>query len=319
MIADGVDDHDEEEECLFFVALSRARDVLCLSRARRNGKQNKAPSDWLAKLAKVLPRPPDDAVTWPACPAAPVPAADPLPDPVAHQERHLGVYLRCPRQYYYEYELGLGGKREDSAYVQFHQCVYRVLRWMRDEQAGGHAPSPPEVVARLDEEWAARGPCDHPYAATYYASARNMVERWAGRPTRGRGQASQPEWEVLLPHGRVTFEPDHVEQLEDGSQLVERLRTGRPTKSELDDAIYALYVAAAQETKPKVPRTVQVRYLSSDHVEPVELRPKTVESRLAKYDAAIVGILRGEYPPTPDDRNCPRCPHYFICPLAGDS
>lgn len=36
MVSDERDDgHDEEEECLFFVALSRARDVLCLSRARR--------------------------------------------------------------------------------------------------------------------------------------------------------------------------------------------------------------------------------------------------------------------------------------------
>jgi CRISPR/Cas system-associated exonuclease Cas4 (RecB family) len=235
---------------------------------------------------------------------------------VAHKERHLDIYLRCPRQYYYEFELGLSGKREDAAYVQFHQCVYRVLGWLRNEQASGHDPSVAEAVAQLDTEWVAHGPTEHPYAATYYASARQMVERWAGRPTRSRRSASHPAWEVRLPHGRVTFEPDNVEQLDDGSQIVERLRTGRPTKSALDDEIYALYLAAAERATPSVPRTVQIRYLSNDHIEPVTLAPKTVEARLAKYDAAIAGILRREFPPTPTDRACPRCPNYFICPAA---
>jgi CRISPR/Cas system-associated exonuclease Cas4 (RecB family) len=52
----------------------------------------------------------------------------------------------------------------------------------------------------------------------------------------------------------------------------------------------------------------------------VELKPGPVETRLGKYDAAIEGILREEFPAKPADaRSCPRCPHYFVCPVGGDA
>ena len=101
--------------------------------------------------------------------------------------------------------------------------------------------------------------------------------------------------------------------------VVERLRTGRPTKTELDDEIYALYTAGAPPAAQPQSRTVQVRYLATDQVEPVVLKPRSVDSRLAKYDAAIVGILNEDYPPEPNDRVCPRCPNYFICPAIADA
>lgn len=319
MLASDGDGHEEEEECLFFVALSRARDVLCLSRARRYGNQNSNPSSLLLAIADLLPARPDGPVTWASRAPAPAPLVDPPPAVVPFQVDALEVYLRCARQFFYEFVLGLGGKREDSAYVQFHVCVYRVLRWMADERAAGRPADEAAALARLAEAWEEHGPRDHPYEALYRRSAEAMVLRAGGRPIRSRGPAARPDWEVRLPHGRVRFTPDHVEALEDGSEIVERLRTGRPTKSELDKEIYALYVVGARETPPRVPRRVQVRYLSTDQVEPVELKPKTIETRLARYDAAIVGILREDFAPQPSERVCPRCPHYFICPLAEDA
>jgi DNA helicase II / ATP-dependent DNA helicase PcrA len=228
------------------------------------------------------------------------------------------MYLRCPRQFYYEFMLGLSGKREDSAYVQFHLCVYRVLRWMHDERAAGRKPNETAALAKLAEVWQKRGPHDHLYEAMYRRSAENMVTHWAGRPMRRRSNAIQAEWAVDLPHGRITLVPDHLEQLEDGREIVERLRTGRPTKSELDKDIYGLYVAAAREAHPRVSRKVQIRYLSNDVIQPVELKEKAVRARLDRYDGAIAGILQEEFPPEPNERDCPRCPHYFICPLAED-
>jgi hypothetical protein len=319
MLTSGGDDHEEEEECLFFVALSRARDLLCLSRARRYGSQNSGPSSLLLAIADLLPARPDGPITWPSAAPETAPAADPPPAVVPFEAETLEVYMRCPRQFFYEFVLGLSGKREDSAYIQFHVCVYRVLRWMADERANGRPADAAAALARLAEVWAEHGPLDHPYEPLYRRSAETMVLRAAGRPIHSRGPAARPEWEVRLPHGRVRFTPDHVESLEDGSEVVERLRTGRPSKSELDKDIYALYQVAAREARPQVPRRVQVRYLSTDHVEPVNLSQRTINTRLGRYDAAIVGILREDFPPQPSDRVCPRCPHYFICPLAEDA
>jgi len=316
---DSGDVHQEEEECLFFVALSRARDVLCLSRARRYGSQNSNPSNLVLAITGLLPARPDGLVTWPSVAPAPTPEDDPPPAFVPFEAETLDVYIRCPRQFFYEFVLGLSGKREDSAYVQFQNCVYRVLRWMADERANNQPADVAAALTRLTQVWAEQGPRDHAYEALYRRSAEAMVLRAAGRPIRSRGPAVRPEWEVQLPHGRVRFKPDHVEALEDGSEVVERLRTGRRSSSELNKDIYSLYQVAAREASPQVLRRVQVRYLSTDHVEPVNLSQRTIDTRLGHYDAAIVGILREQFPPQPSDRVCPRCPHYFICPVAEDA
>jgi diphthamide synthase (EF-2-diphthine--ammonia ligase) len=59
-------------------------------------------------------------------------------------------------------------------------------------------------------------------------------------------------------------------------------------------------------------------YLATDEVENLEMSVKKVNSRLEKYDTAMAGILQERYHPTRDDRLCPRCPHYFICPAGED-
>ena len=122
-----------------------------------------------------------------------------------------------------------------------------------------------------------------------------------------------------MPLGLIHFVPDHVEVLSDGSEVIERLRTGRPTQSEVRKDIYALYVIAAQTAEPRVRRSVHVRYLSADQVDPIDLQPGPVNTRLNHYNGAIRGILNQDFSPNPSDRICPRCPHYFICPVGEDA
>ena len=97
IVSDG-DDHDDEEECLFFVGLSRARDVLCLSRARRYGARNSNASDLLNTIGSLLPCAPSGPVTWPSVTPASVVATDPEPANEPFAVEDLETYLRCPRQ-----------------------------------------------------------------------------------------------------------------------------------------------------------------------------------------------------------------------------
>ena len=313
------DDHDEEEECLFFVGLSRARDVLCLSRALRYGARNSNASDLLERIASLLPGDPAGPVTWPSSTTIPAAAVEPTPANEPYSLEDLEVYLRCPRQFFYECVLGLSRRREDSGYVEFHRCVYRVLHWMAEARASGSPADEAAALAYLAAVWEEQGPHEHPFERLYRSSAVDLVRRVARRPFTSRGSVTRPEWEVRVPLGLIRFVPDHVEILSDGSEVVERLRTGRRTKSELRKDIYALYAAAARDTEPRVSRTVQVRYLTADQVEAIDLRPGTIQTRLNHYNDAIRGIQRQDFSPRPNDRNCPRCPHYFICPLGEDA
>jgi hypothetical protein len=141
-------------------------------------------------------------------------------------------------------------------------------------------------------------------------------------PALASGASSRPEWEIELGHGRVRLKPDHVGEPKDeaGRQpVVRRLRTGRSTKSERDKPVYALYQKAAELSYPGTEPRVERIYLSTGEVEDARMRSDTVERRVKKYDDAMGDIRRKEFAPKPDDRECPRCPHYFICPAAEDS
>lgn len=315
-----LESHEEEEECLFFVGLSRARDNLFLSYAARYGKTTRAPSRLLSLIAEHVPLPaPVTALGKEDAgiedPSDAMPLEGPRPVLAA---RTLHVYMECPRKFYYEYDLGLSGWREDAAYVQFHQCVYAVVRWIRQERAAGHAVDEVTAAEQLAGEWAEHGPRDHAYADMYYQQAHSMVLRVVrDAAVRGWGHTEGSGWEVILPHGRVTVEPDTVEVIDhDGGQtvVVQRLRTGRISKAEREEPIYGLYQRAAEHVYPEATCTLQAFSLSTGEEETITLKGKTVETRLKKYDAAFSGILHHRFPAQPDARRCPRCPHYFICP-----
>ena len=310
---DPKDSHDEEEECLFFVAMSRARDVLCLSRAERYSvKRKTTASSLLRSIAPYLPYAPEGAARW--CDPGPAEVEEGLlvhlaASPDIHKAEDLDQYIRCPRAYLYQRILGLSGAPEDGAYVQFHRVVYSVLRWMRDTKTGTEVRRK-DVNAKLDAAWEEIGPVDHPYASVYREAADGIVERAIARCVSG-AELVDADWKVERPGGQIRLRPDHVEKGID-VPIVRRLRTGRPPKSKIDNDIYALYHhAAAQELGAA---RVEALFLTADEAVPVAMSDRVISNRLEKYDQAMAGIRAGNFSARPDDRQCPRCPQYFICP-----
>lgn len=304
--------HDEEEECLFFVAISRARDVLCLSRAERYGLARKA-SPLLIQLAAHLPQFPEAPARW-RDPGPPSPAEQPrtelAPDVDVHIAEDLDQYMRCPRAYLYQRVLELSGGRDDNAYVRFHRAVYSVLRWMSGRPAE-ETIALEDAIERLTAAWVEIGPADHPYAPVYWDAARAITERALARRS-GAVALVEADWEIARAGGRIRVRPDYVEMTPEGP-VVRRLRTGRPPKTKkVDEDIYALYHMGARQQHGAA--RVEALYLTADESVPVEMSDKVIANRLEKYEAAMAGINAGYFPPKPDDRMCPRCPQYFICP-----
>ena len=308
---DPKDSHDEEEECLFFVGMSRARDVLCLSRAERYSATRRAVSPLLVSLKAHLPSSPDGPSGWRA-PGLLKNEEDVLAYLAANHDMHnsedLDQYIKCPRAYLYQRILDLSGAREDSAHVQFHRAVYSVLRWMRDIEAGTEV-SHKEAKVKLDVAWEEIGPSDHPYATVYREVADAIIKRAIACRVDAVGLLDT-DWEVKRPVGRIRVRPDHVERGTDGL-IVRRLRTGRPPKN-IDGDIYALYHMVVQELGGG---SVDALFLTTGERRPVPMTKGMIDNRLAKYDRAISGISEGRFPPKPNDRICPGCPQYFICPV----
>jgi superfamily I DNA/RNA helicase len=103
MLADDPrESHSEEEECLFFVAMSRARDVLCLSRAEMYGEMKRSASSLLVKIESHVPR---SSKRWKG--AGLVEAGEELLPHLGNEleeyaAEDLDQYIRCPRAYLYQ-------------------------------------------------------------------------------------------------------------------------------------------------------------------------------------------------------------------------
>ncbi len=340
-------EHDTEEECLFFVGMSRARDTLCLSRAKRYGSRNSNKSELLGKLEGVLSRSPDGPVSWSSgegeqgrggarepgrkgerelgskeemasvTPPHPLSLTPTLPRSVYDVEE-LEQYDGCPRQYFYDQVLNLGARREISPYQKLRRCVRQVLEWVREQPAGATS----DIAAahqKLTELWGVHGPVGHAYEDFYLQSARQMLANALLTRPGSRGSAGASPYEVSLIHGRVRFTPDQIDLREDGTAVIQRLRGGRVRPTERDEPRYALYQRYAEDhagSRGQAQTLIQALSLLTGEVQDISLGESTVTSRLEKYDAAMAGIRAEQFAPTPNDRMCPRCPFYFICPKA---
>lgn len=303
------DDHKEEEECLFYVALSRARDHLSLSRAQRySAKQRSNPSKALTQIVGHLPRAPDSDPTWTA--SLPVmDLASDRPDlrveSLQHDGRDIELYLGCPRRYLYQIVLGLSGDREDNGYVRFHRVIYRVLRWM----GGQTTPSKPDALAaEFEAAWYEIGPHDHSLEALYRAAAKRILEQALARQRVGIDFGKNLELE--LEGYTITLPIDEMEQGSRGPVL-RRIRTGRPPSKPDQRHLHAMMLAAGRQKILGTSR-FEVQYMTTDDLVPISLN-RVMDRRLADIRQALRGAAAGRFPPKPSD-GCPRCAHYFICP-----
>ncbi|MCA1373571.1 MULTISPECIES: ATP-dependent helicase [unclassified Bradyrhizobium] len=304
-------DHEEEEECLFYVALSRARDHLSLSRAERyTEKQRSHPATPFVQVASFLPRAPSADPTWvqklpPAVPDSHRP--DLARDMPEHDGRDIELYIDCPRRYLYQLVLGLAGGRDDTAYVQFHRAVYRVLDWLRTQVGSVEAQA---LADELEAAWNDIGPTDDPLEPLFKASATRILDNARGRQRDGITFGS------VMPYTRggrtINLPVDEIER-RGGKLIVRRIRTGREPSRPDQRHLHALMLQAVRDTMG-ASATFEVQYLTTNAPVPVVL-DGVMKARLADVENALDQIAKGYYPAQPKDKgeNCPRCPHYFIC------
>ncbi len=316
-------DHVEEEDCLLFVACSRARDLLVLTRAEQGyyhqrGKPIRSrPGELVERVADAVVPDTAEAVSWPGAPPVPeeVPPVDAPEYPPEFDVRELETYAQCPREYHYRYVLQLDGHGSASPYLRFHRAARAAVRWALDQRQAGEPPDEASVLAQLEKEWEEAGFSDHAFAPLYRKEAEQMARRAVARVrAQAEGRGERPTWTVDRPLGRVRVRPDHVEVASgaEGSVVrVQRWRTGRISSEEMKRPRYALLEAGASTSYAEGAVRVETVSLASDEAHVVAMDG---DDGLAAYDASIEGILRGDFGPKPDSFRCPHCPYFFVCP-----
>jgi superfamily I DNA/RNA helicase len=303
------EDHDAEEECLFFVGMSRARDHLSLSRAEKYTQQTVSASKFLAVIAGQIQTQRVGDVQIDDSPA-PVTLSPVRRD--SYEERELDMYLRCPARYRFEILEDLRGNRDSSAYLRFHRVVHRTMSWMEEEQAAGRLPTLDAARSEMARVWNTHGPRDSGFEGYYRGIAETMVASVHRLLSKETGTYDREPWTVGLNGRKIELFPDRVVIEPSGLVRVQRIRTGRKSKSEGEHRIYALIRLGAAQRYPGRPMVVETYYPGLDEALPAAA--KNDDKLLKEYASAIAGIESGVFGAEPDEaRYCPSCPAYFAC------
>ena len=301
--------HAAEEECLHFVAMSRAR-----SHLRHYGRADK-PSEFIGKVVPSLKHVPD-------FPLAPMPAgaANDWVVPIAAGSSNaidadeLSRFDRCPRRFLYTYLLDLAGRQRQTPFVKAHDCVYETIRAAKEHDKAGDKDW---LLRQLESAWKEQGPLEHAYEKDYRHIAQQTIASFQAA-CEGLDIQKVEAFAVDLLHGKVEVNPDQVAKRGDGTMLLRRIRTGKVSDNEEDEWIYTLYHAAASERYGEGQYEVEAIHLTGNTRTPIAPSARKMKNRMEKAAAAAASIHAGAFPPQPDSFSCPRCPHFFYCPSLPD-
>lgn len=305
-------DHNEEEECLFFVAVSRARTHLRLYLARRqpNGK-NRTESPFLAWIPGEMVR----EIVNPTTLALPDGASQPVPLVVRNlptvTDSRLGLYEKCPRRFCYTHVLGLSAGRKATAFSRTHDCLYEFIDWLADTR---HIQEP--TLEQAEEEferiWRGRGPIAHGFVHDYRRLASRLVAALIRSGAGRRFRRAEPI-AINLRTGQVIVEPSELAELPNGTVALRRLRTGHKRDKEYDRLEYTLYELAGQTAYTR-DYVIEAVHLTDETQEQVTITAEKLSTRRRKAETMLADIAQGVFPVEIDAVTCPRCPHFFICP-----
>lgn len=294
----------EEQECLFFVALSRARDRLVLYSAMKTSNDRSNPrSPFIDRLGSklVTTSVTPTRVLPPSAEDAPVPLT--IDGPFAFTDHQLALYERCPRRFLYTHVLDVGGRRTETAFMQLHAAVQKVV-----DGIGGKEPVLAELAASLDLLWGDHGPTDSGYEEEYKRIAMELLGFYSGTAT-GAEIQPVPRLRLAVPGGEIVIRPNQLLNAE-GKITMRRVDTGHKGSKDHESLATAAFFIAAQAHSSGC--AVELVHLSDGEITPVAMTSRVLTNRRTSIDEMGNDVQAGRFP-LEQSRTCPRCPAFFIC------
>jgi len=311
----GREDVIAEERRLLYVAMTRARQRLYLTRAShyeggRGWRESRFVQEVMAAGARSV-----RSVELAASPqAAPEPRALPHAGEIRLSFSGMSTYRDCPRQYWYRYEQRLPVVQ--SAEAVHGVILHEVLRRCGELRRLGARVTCAKLKALHAEVFGASEFPDPRRAATFKRNGALQLESYRRRGGLDGSPAflEQP-FEADMGGWSLRGVIDRIDRVADGWRIVD-YKTGRPTTRRRRDLQLALYALGATAALGLEPIALEIVYLASGETVPVGDAGRRVDAAREEGAAVAEGIAAGRYEPTPERRRCRLCPYRLACPDA---
>lgn len=298
-------DREAEQECLFYVALTRARDCLMLYAAThdRAGK-NRALSPYVERMgpnvqvadAKLSINLPVDSVDD----AVPIE----VDGPVRLNAAFIGRLGKCRRQVLYSLLLGVGGGRRHTPFTDMHSAVRSVVASIVKDDVRDESQQVELIEAAFEE----CGLNKHGYAADYKYLAHGMIRQLHAART-GLSAEAPSVLTANFGSDEVYAVPDDVLRKPDGGRLFRQIMTGKAR-----DAVDLGSMAFSHVVRSHDPcAAVEFVSLADGQITPAAVSVKQISNGQAKISASIEQLRAGDFAPSRSAYTCPNCPAFFVC------
>lgn len=298
---------EEEQECLFYVALSRAEDRLFVYAATENAAgHRREPSEFVNRIGLSARHLHDLGECPPPPEKLPIPIN--VDGVVSVSGFQIGLYESCPRRFFYTHVVEIGGRRTPTAFLQMHNAVRAVSKEIVSR--GPSVPDKSEIGAMIDRAFAARDLTAHGYVTEFRDLAAQMVDYFVSQRAASTPEPPKPLG-FSTEAGEIVVLPDDVLVQPGLGRIFRRLHTGHYREKDvkkLEAAAFAIAVqhhAAGAET--------QVLHLSDGRTSGITIAGRPLQTQRKHLEAALSGIRAGQFAPEPSSFTCPNCPALFIC------
>lgn len=299
--------HLEEEECLFFVAISRAENHLRLYHSEKANKAARKPSSFLARLGTL------DQERL-GSPSIRIETAAPVLAAVGTDSINLfdiRDYESCGLKIAYRRYFGIPGRRHESPFLQTSGVLYQLV----DRIPALAGPKVEVSIADLlGEIWSARGPADHGLAADYLAHAERQASVLADLAT-GYSSPGFEQIELPIDGGKLMINAPLVKRSSSGTE-VRFFDAGRRRSKTGDDLSAGILLSAARHAFGGNAK-VTVAHVAGGDVVPLTRKEAKVAADVEAAGLVLSAINSGALPPKPSMRVCGRCPYFVGCPAVG--
>jgi DNA helicase-2/ATP-dependent DNA helicase PcrA len=309
----GREDVLAEERRLLYVAMTRARRHLYLTRASHyEGGRRWRDSRFLEEVRAAGARTVvDRTFETISTPLTPTPSPEGEMESVVLSYSAIQAYRDCPRQYWYRQEQRLPA-------VQSAEAVHGVILHEVLRQAGEARKRGAQVTARMlrsmhEEAWKQQDFPDPRRAATFQRLGAAQLEAY-----RKKGGFDEPP--ELLEHSFSAAVDgwtlrgiiDRIDRTETGWRIVD-YKSGRPLTRKRRDMQVALYALGATTTLHLDPIELEVVYLASGESIKVEKVGALVAEATTQAAEVADGVRAGRFEARPERRRCRLCPYRLAC------